>query len=181
MPKVRQIMRKLSKIGGKYDCMKVNPHFTLMTTFKTSKIAEIIKEIKKQHFKKFTITLQGPLLFSKNFVWFRGEKKAMHLIHKKVIEIVSRYKSSWVLSYYKKIKLDKKQKGYLKQYSFPYAREYFLPHMALAGFNFSDDKMPKIKESIKKQVKIKMPIRNIYILTKRKNNWYIYKKIKLLK
>jgi len=178
MPKIRQLARKLSKISGKYDCIKVNPHFTLMTTFKTNKINNIIHEIKGQNFRRFTITLRGPLLFNKSFVWFKAEKKEMYEIHKKVIEIVRKYKSPWILPDYD-IPLNKKQKEYRKKYSFPYVLEYFLPHMALAGFDFEDRKIPMIKKAIRKQMKIKMPVKNLYILTKKGNRWYLYKKIKL--
>ncbi len=180
MPKIRQLMKKLGKISNRYDCIQVNPHFTLMTTFKTDKINKIVKEIKEQNFKSFIINLRGPLLFSKSFVWFKAEKKDMHKIHKKIIEIVRKYKEPWILPEYKKIKPNKKQKEYMKKYSFPYVYEYFLPHMALAGFNFEDKKIPKIKEAIKEQMKIKMPVKNLYILTKKKNKWYLYKKIKLI-
>lgn len=179
MPEIKQLMRRLSKISGKYDCIKVNPHFTLMTTFKINKINKIIKEIKEQNFKQFTITLNGPLLFQKSFVWFRAEKKDMYKIHEKVIEIVRKYKSPWILPDYKQMELNKKQKEYMKKYSFPYVHEYFLPHMALAGFDFEDKKIPEIKKEIKKQMKIKMPVKNLYILTKKKNKWYLYKKINL--
>ena len=179
MPKIRHLARELSEIGGKYDCIKVNPHFTLMTTFKTNKITQIIKEIREQNFKKFTVILRGPSLFNKNFVWFKAEKKDMYQIHKNVIDIVRKYKSQWILPDYKKIKLNKKQREYMNIYSFPYVLEHFLPHMALAGFNFEDEKIPEIKKAIRKQIKIKMPVKHLYILTKRRNKWYCYKRIGL--
>jgi len=178
MPRIRQLARNLSKISGKYDCIKVNPHFTLMTTFKTNRINDIIHEIKGQNFRKFAITLRGPLLFNKSFLWFKTEKKGMYEIHKKVIEIVRKYKSPWILPDYD-IPLNKKQKEYRKKYSFPYVLEYFLPHMALAGFDFENRKMSLIKEAVRKQMKIKMPVKHLDILTKRRNKWYLYRKIKL--
>jgi 2'-5' RNA ligase len=178
MPQIRRLAGKLSRIGGKYDCIQVNPHFTLMTTFKTNRIDKIINEIRGQNFKKFMVTLKGPLLFNKNFVWFKAEKERMYKIHKKVIEIVRKYKSPWILPDYD-VPLNKKQKEYRKKYSFPYVLEYFLPHMALAGFDFEDKRMPLIKKAIKKQMKIRMAVKNLYILTKKGSRWYLYRKIKL--
>jgi len=179
MPRIRKLARRISKIGKRYDCIKVNPHFTLMTTFKTNKIKGIIREIKNQNFKKFSVNLRGPSFFHLKFVWFKAEKKDMYKIHKKVIEIVRKYKSPWILPDYKKAKLNKKQIYYMKKYGFPYVLEHFLPHMALAGFGFDDKRIPAIKEAIKKQMKIKMPVKHLYILTKRGNKWYYYTKIKL--
>ena len=150
-----------------------------MTTFKTNKINEIVREIKNQNFGKFSVNLRGPSFFHLKFVWFKAEKKDMYKIHKKVIEIVRKYKSPWILPDYKKIKLNMKQKFYMKKYSFPYVLEYFLPHMALAGFKFNKKDLPKINKAIEKQMTIKMPVKNLYILTKKGNKWYYYTKIGL--
>ena len=113
---IRALMIKLSRNLKKLDALNDRAHMTIITSFKTRKIDSFVNIIRSYNLNSFSISLVGPYLFGKNFLYLKPQKdNKIKEIHNKIIELVPKCRTTWVREEFQNINVSSKQKKYLKR------------------------------------------------------------------
>ena len=164
-----------SKLGSK-KALTFPPHLTLIGRFKTHKYDELKKELAVlfYDFKFFKIELKGLLNFDSPKILFLKpcDLTNLKLLHEELLDLVSDFREPWIRDTFKEAGFSEKQKEYVKLYGSPYVKEFYNPHLTLAGPDVDEKKFSEIIDS-KFQHTYDLTIDTIKILKRVGDNWVI--------
>ena len=178
--KIRSLMKYYSKKLNKHEALIDRAHFTIITSFKTNKIDNLINDIKNLKLNKFKDKINGPFLFGNSFLYLKPvDDSKMGNIHNQIIELLPKYRIKWVHEGFQNIKVSTKKRKYLAKYGDIFCKEFFMPHLTLCGFNFQKNVSKKSRSLFNKKIEFKILVNKLLVLKKKKNKWMNYATIHL--
>jgi len=178
-PKIKKLVKKLSK-KIKNRTLEDSPHITLITSFKTKKIKDLIKEIKNLKLQKSSFELKGPRTRNNSFLYlYPDNPKKIGNFHKKIIELIPKYRESWIHAGFQKLSIEGKRKNNLKKYGDIYCKEFFWPHLTICGFSLTKKQLNDAKRIISGEINFKVKVDYLTIKVKKSGKWKEFKRIKL--
>ena len=171
---LRKKMEEYSRQLNSRRALIFPPHITLVNRFKTARYQEFIKECKEICAKTPRFSLRiGPLgRFNEPRVLFLDVHKTPELqhLHTELLELSVAFKEPWVRPRFKDLSTNEQQQEYLEKYGSPFVKEFYEPHISLAGTDIDPDLFEELNSDEEEQ---EIPIDKIYILRETQEGWKI--------
>ena len=182
--KVRNLMRKYSNFLISKKALAFPPHLTLVSRFKTERYEELIRNLKEYciSFDPLKIQLDKIGYFTEPPVIFLHPvmTQSLNTLHEKILDFVQEFKIPWTKdSLLNAQNLDPMQKKYLESYGNPYVREFYNPHLTLAGSDVDREKFLKLINDLNLKNVIEFELKHISVIRKINDLWKVDKRIKL--
>lgn len=173
---IEGLMKKYSNELNSSKALIFPPHLTLIGRFKTNKITEL-KSVLSEYSKKiksFKITLKGCYNFESPKILFLKPDKLDDLrkMHNELLDLIKDFKDPWVRDAFTKDNYFDQQKKYVELYGSPYVKEFYNPHLTLAGPDVNEEKFSDIVNS-KVKHSITFEVKKINILRRIGDDWII--------
>ena len=171
--KIKSLMNECSiKLGSK-KALKFPPHLTLVGRFKTDKLEQLKKAL--QEFSKkitpFEVNLTGFHHFDSKIIFLKPTNlNNLKKMHNVLLDLVLEYKESWTRNKFLNGTFSKKQKEYVNKYDTPYVKEFYNPHLTIAGPDVNEELSEIIKEN---ELFFSFSVDKIKIMRKQENNWIV--------
>jgi len=174
--KIKGLMEKYSNELNSSKALIFPPHLTLIGRFKTDKFAElktVLSEYSKK-MKSFKVTLKGCYNFDSPKILFLKPDKLDELrkLHNELLDLIEDFKDPWVRDAFTKENYSDQQKKYVEQYGSPYVKEFYNPHLTLAGPDVNEEKFLDIINS-NNRYSITFDVKKIDILRRTGDDWII--------
>jgi hypothetical protein len=173
---IKELMKKYSNELNSSKALIFPPHLTLIGRFKTDKITEL-KSVLLAYSKKiksFKVTLKGCYNFDSPKILFLKPEKLDDLrkMHYELLDLIKEFKDPWIRDAFTKDNYSDQQKKYVELYGSPYVKEFYNPHLTLAGPDVNEEKFSEIINS-KVKHSITFEVKKINILKRIGDDWII--------
>jgi 2'-5' RNA ligase len=124
--------------------------------------------------KSFKVTLKGCYNFDSPKILFLKPDKLDELrkLHNELLDLIEDFKDPWVRDAFTKENYSDQQKKYVEQYGSPYVKEFYNPHLTLAGPDVNEEKFLDIINS-NNRYSITFDVKKIDILRRTGDDWII--------
>lgn len=179
----RGLMEKYSKDLDSIKALKLPPHLTIVSRFKTEKYDELIEAITNEisnHIKFNILTdsicfFESPSIIKIDF----KTNKNLKILHDSLLDLTSKYSTSWTRKRLIGQNMSKEQKDLICRYGSPFVKQFYTPHMTLAGEDISKNKFKEIIKSMPLSLKKEINFDHINIMLKTEKGWVVDKEILL--
>lgn len=181
--KLRLLMKKYSSLLHSRDALKLPPHFTIVPRFKTEKYTQLIAALTKvcKSMTPITVELNSLNYFESPPVLFFNIKltKEIQQIHERLLDVARNYKEPWLREELKEHAYLQEQQELLRRYGSPFVKQFYHPHLTLAGGDVDLSAFKKLCASLPHEKPIFLEIKSIHVLRKKDDVWVIDKEIPL--
>jgi len=173
---IKELMKKYSKELNSSKALIFPPHLTLIGRFKTDRLPELKSVLSKysKKIKSFKVTLKGCYNFDSPKILFLKPDRLDDLrkIHNGLLDLIKDFKDPWVRDAFTKENYSDQQKKYVELYGSPYVKEFYNPHLTLAGPDVNKEKFLEISNSENKH-SITFEVKKINLLRRTGDDWII--------
>lgn len=181
--KLRRLMKKYSSLLHSRDALKLPPHFTIVPRFKTKKYTQLIDALTKacKSMTPIAVKLDSLNYFESPPVLFFNIEltKEIQQIHERLLDIVGNYREKWLRKELKEHAHQQEQQELLRRYGSPFVKQFYHPHLTLAGGDVHLSAFKKLCASLPHEKPVALEIKSIHILHKKRGVWVVEKEIPL--
>jgi 2'-5' RNA ligase len=178
---LNNLMKKYSLTLNSTDSLTLPPHLTIISRFKTNKYESLLKNLKKEcsKFNNFYLIFNKIGFFKEQKIIYIEPKNKEELVnlHNILIELISDFRENWIRSSLLNTDMNERQKELIKKYGSPFVKEYYNPHITLAGPDVNENRFKEIISSNMEETNISFLVDSLSILKKVNDKWVIYDKI----
>jgi 2'-5' RNA ligase len=176
-------MKHFSHELGSKDALRLPPHFTVVGRFKTEKYETFLEALQKecQRTPPFQLTIDKIDHFQDPKIIFFHIKKTPELqhLHEKMLELTTHYREPWSRDSLKNAAVNDQQKALVEKYGSPYVKQFYSPHITIAGPDVDQDKFEMLTAAALPCKPFTIAVNHISILKKIESGWIIDRKIEL--
>jgi hypothetical protein len=176
-------MKHYSEQLGSKDALKLPPHFTVVSRFKTEKYDELLAALQAecQQIPEFQLTVDKVDHFKDPKIIFFDIKKTPTLLHlhERLLELVTHYREPWARDSLKNAAASEEQKILVEKYGSPFVMQFYSPHITIVGPDVDQAKFEALTAKPIPHKPFNIPVRQIGILKKLETGWIVDKKIPL--
>ncbi len=181
--KLRLLMERYSSLLHSYGALKLPPHFTIVPRFKTKKYTRLIDALTKEckSMNPITVELESLKFFKSPPVLFFNIKltKEIQQIHERLLDVVEDYKEPGLREELKEYAQSHEQQKLLQRYGSPFVKQFYHPHLTLAGSDVLLSAFKKLCASLPHEKSVTLEIKSIHVLRKKDGTWAVDKEISL--
>jgi 2'-5' RNA ligase len=133
---LRRVMERRSRQLGSRKALYLPPHITIVGRFRTTHAQQLIAQMRIwcQSFEPFIMTLKTTKRFdAPKIEYFDAENANVRGLHDGLLEIVGALREPWTRDEMDTTPRPDRQQELLAKYGSPYVKEFYVPHMTIAG------------------------------------------------
>jgi 2'-5' RNA ligase len=146
---VARLVRTTSEEHGSVKAPSIPPHITLVGRFEERNAAVLLKRLERtcRDLPPFNVILKSIDSFSEPpIIFLRPEREgAFREIHTAIIDVVTEFRTPWSRDSLRNAVKTPREQELFDKYGSPYVKEFYHPHLTLAGPDIAAKNLPTSK------------------------------------
>ncbi len=181
----KALVKKYSALLKSKDALKLPPHFTIVSRFKTNAYYRLLRAVCAycKNLQPFTAEFDSVGYFEEPPVLVFHVKLTPQIkkIHEQLLYLIQRYREPWAREELRPHVVSPKQQRLVKQYGSPFVKDFYSPHLTLAGADVDKKQFQKLVAAPILEKRITLVVNSIQFLRKTEDGWIIDQDIPVLK